>query len=41
MAKFGNRRLIPNFTPQTLSTLLYTINIQDKEAAAVKVAENA
>jgi hypothetical protein len=35
IARFGNRRLIPNFIPQTLNTLLYTVTVQDKDTATI------
>jgi len=41
MARFSNCHLTPNFIPQTPSTSLHTITIQDKEAAAVEVVKNA
>ena len=35
MARFGNRRLIPNFIPQTPNTSLCTATVQDEDAVTV------
>jgi len=45
MARFGNRRLTPNFTPRTPNTSLRTATVQDEDAATAvesdTEAENA